>query len=53
MKGGREDVDTPFCSGDTGLVDQNDRGKAYVPKKSHFMKETFFEGVPEGRIWEN
>ena len=27
------------------LVDQNDRGKAKVPKKSHFMKETFFEGV--------
>ena len=27
-----------------GLVDQNDRGKA--PEKSHFQKETFFEGVP-------
>ena len=25
-----------------GLVDQNDRGKAKVPEKSHFLKETFF-----------
>ena len=32
------------------LVDQNDCGKAKVPEKSHFLKETFFEGVPLGRI---
>ena len=25
-----------------GLVDQNDRGKAWVPEKSHFFKATFF-----------
>ena len=24
-----------------GLVDQNDRKKAEVPKKSHFLKEIF------------
>ena len=30
-----------------GLVDQNDRGKAYVPEKSHFLKETFFSGGPK------
>ena len=36
-----------------GLVDQNDRGKAQVPEKSHFLKETFFEGIPEIRIREN
>ena len=39
MKGGREDVDTPFefeTQGFQGLVDQ----------KSHFQKETFFEGIP-------
>ena len=29
-----------------GFVGQNDRGKAEVPKKSHFPKEIFFEGVP-------
>ena len=30
-----------------GLVDQNDRRKAKVPEKSHFLRETyFFEGVP-------
>ena len=48
MKGGREDVDTPFWSWGTGLlgtfwvnnVDQNDRGKAYVPE--HFPRETYF-----------
>ena len=34
-----------------GLVDQNDQGK--VPEKSHFLKETFFEGAHEGRIREN
>ena len=27
-----------------GLCDQNDRGKALVPEKSHFLKETFFSG---------
>ena len=36
-----------------GLVDQNDRGKAQVPEKSHLVKETFFEGVPEVRMGEN
>ena len=44
MKGGREDVDTPFWSCQ-GLVDQNDRGKALVSEKSHFLKETFFRGL--------
>ena len=29
-----------------GLVDQNDRGKALVPKKTHFLKETFLGGFP-------
>ena len=28
-----------------GLVDQNDRGKALVPKKTHFLKESFVWGV--------
>ena len=28
-----------------GLIDQNDQRKALVPEKSHFLKETFFEGV--------
>ena len=27
-----------------GLVDQNDRGKAQVPDKSHFLKENIFQG---------
>ena len=44
-----------------GLVDQNDRGKALVPEKSHFLKETFFFlEVPalttidnEGHKWSN
>ena len=27
-----------------GLVDQNDREKAYVPEKRLFMKQTFFSG---------
>ena len=28
--------------GSQGLVDQNGQGKALVPEKSHFLKETFF-----------
>ena len=52
MKGGREDVDTPFWSCQ-GLVDQNDRGKALVSEKSHFLKETFFRGVPAFRTFQN
>ena len=28
------------------LVDQNDRGKTFVPEKGHLLKELFFEGVP-------
>ena len=29
-------------------VDQNDWGKAYVPEKSHFLKETYFWGGSSG-----
>ena len=29
-----------------GLVDQNDREKAYVPEKRLFMKQTFFRADP-------
>ena len=36
-----------------GLVDQNDRGKVQVPENHIFRKKHFFEGVPEGRVWEN
>ena len=36
-----------------GLVDQNDRRKAKVPEKLHFLKETFFRGVPALRTIEN
>ena len=35
------EAETP---GFQGLVDKNDRGKAYTPEKSHFLKETFFSG---------
>ena len=41
-------IDTPFeaeTQGFQGLVDQNDRGKALVPKKTHFLKESFVWGV--------
>ena len=41
LKGGREDVDTPFeTQSFQDLVDENDRRK--VPGKSHFLKESFF-----------
>ena len=30
--------------GSQGLADQRDRGKALVPEKSHFLKESYFAG---------
>ena len=36
-----------------GLVTKMTEGKPKSPKKSHFLKETFFKGALEGRIWEN